>query len=118
MFRNRTETPTSTGTTSRRSFLRRVGGGLAAGVAARLGLAQSVSAYDYQCCTLCLHPGSCNCPSGRGWCWRCCDDSSGGLGYTCCECFRQGYTPRGDTCVGVWCSWAYRQLPNCLSPAP
>lgn len=113
MFRNRTDSSTST-ESSRRSFLRKVGSGLAIGVTARLGLAQSVSAYDYKCCKLCLAPRSCNCPAGRGWCWRCCDDSSGGFGYTCCECFQLGYTPVGNDCTGVWCSWAYRQLPNCL----
>lgn len=51
MFRNHSEQSTSS-ESSRRSFLRKVGGGVAVGVAAKLGLAQSVSAYNYQCCTL------------------------------------------------------------------
>lgn len=117
MFRNRSEFSNSSDS-SRRSFLRRLGTGLAIGVTAKLGLAQSVSAYAYQCCGLCYAPSFCGCASGRGWCWRCCNDYSNGYGYTCCECFREGYTPRGDTCTGVWCSWAYQQLPNCLAPAP
>jgi hypothetical protein len=49
MFRNRTSHAdvATSADSSRRSFLRKIGGGLAIGLTAKLGLAQSVSAYNY-----------------------------------------------------------------------
>lgn len=102
---------------SRRRLVSRLEVAAAGGVAWALGRTTSAAAVDYLCCHLCKYPSNpATCLNRSGcyavWSWTC---TTPGHWYSCEECFKRGYTPRGDSCNGVVCSFVYEYTP---APAP
>lgn len=109
---------------NRRNVLVRAGVGTVGALAALLGVPGRAGAtVAYQCCQLCQWPSGC---SGYActWCWTCCNSSSGGRIFRCCE----GYTSNAsgqcggpgtgsDGCGGYFkCSFAYATGGFCYGP--
>lgn len=98
---------------SRRRLISRLGVAAAGGVAWAMGRSMPAGAVDYKCCRLCRspsNPATClNHPDCYDtWTWTC---YYRGQYYYCEECFRRGYTPVGDDCDGVVCSFAIGVYP-------
>ena len=90
----------------RRTVLRKTATVLGSLLVGIVGLEREVAATVHVfCCNLCVDPATCtySCPPEREWSWVCGWIIDCAI-LRCKECFAEGYTPAGNTCVGVVCS--------------